>query len=172
MKINIGAGKQRGVDHFCVDAEQHPQAKRPLDLLHIFKFANEGSLENPLPLADGCADEVMNFHFIEHLYNWEAIHMVKEFYRLLKPGGLVIIECPDVLKSARNLLKGQRDQMGMWGLYGDWGHKNPYMMHKHGYSPETLGQLLKSAGFKHIVVKDPKTHGRRIDRDMRIEAVK
>lgn len=172
MKINIGAGKQTWPDYYCVDAEQHPKAPRPLDLLHIFEFAKDGTLLNPLPLADGCADEVVNFHFIEHIYYWEAIHMVKEFYRLLKPGGRVVIECPDIIKCARNLLKGQRDQLCMWGLYGDWGHGNPYMMHKHGYSPETLSRLLKDAGFRKIEVRSPQTHGARVTRDMRIEAIK
>lgn len=172
MKLNIGAGKQTWPDFFCVDAVQHPKATRPLDLVHTFEFAEDGALLNPLPLSDCSADLLANFHFIEHVYHWEAIHLVAEFYRLLKPGGLLIIECPDILKCARNLLKGHRDQLCMWGLYGDWGHKDPYMMHRHGYTPESLSALLKGAGFTGIKVLAPQTHGARGNRDMRIEAYK
>lgn len=171
MKINIGAGKQTWHDFFCVDAEPHPKATRPLDLIYFFEFKGE-KLVKPLPLPDECATEVHNYHFIEHVYAWEAPAVIKEFHRLLKPGGKLVLECPDIIKCAWNLIRGEKDQMCMWGLYGDWGHKNPLMMHKHGYSPDSMTKLLTRSGFQSIKICNPKTHGGRVKRDMRIEAIK
>lgn len=171
MKLNIGCGKQTWNDFYCVDAVQHAKADRPVDLIHAFQFDGE-QLVNPLPLADSVADELHNYHFIEHVYRWESPALLKEFRRLLKDGGRLIIECPDIKKAAQNLLSNAKDQLCMWPLYGDPSHKDPYMCHRWGYTPETLKALLKECGFKNVTQGRPQTHGARANRDMRIEAVK
>ena len=171
MKINFAAGRQTWNGFYCIDAQQHPKASRELDLLHAFRFDEQGRILNPLPLDDQCADEVHAYHFIEHVYAWEAQHVVAEFKRLLKPGGLLVLECPDIKKAAQNVLKGRDDQMTMWPLYGDPGHKDPFMCHRWGYTPASIMGLVRAAGFRTTRVMYPKTHGRRKDRDMRLEAL-
>lgn len=172
MKINVACGKQTWPDFFCVDAQRSPKATRDPDLLHAFEFAADGALLNPLPLADAVADEVHSYHFIEHVYAWEAPSLLRDWYRLLRAGGRLVLELPDIEKAARNLLAGLGDQMAMWPLYGDWNHKDPYMMHKHGYTPASITRLLAEHGFTRVQVLPPKTHGARANRDMRVEAVK
>jgi predicted SAM-dependent methyltransferase len=172
MKLNIGCGKQTWGGYYCVDAVRHPKARREPDLLHAFEFAKDGALLNPLPLADGCADELHSYHFVEHVYRWEATNLLAEFHRLLKPAGALVLELPNIAAAARNLIAGMDDQMAMWPLYGDWSHRDPYMMHKHGYTPGTIATLLKESGFNDIRVLPPVTHGAKANRDMRVEAVK
>lgn len=111
-------------------------------------------------------------HVIEHVYRWEANALVLEWARLLKSGGRLILELPNIDAAAKNLLAGQSDQMGMWPLYGDWSHRDPYMMHRHGYTPKTIVALAKECGFVNITMLPPKTHGARANRDMRLEATK
>jgi hypothetical protein len=60
--------------------------------------------------------------------------------------------------------------MGMWALYGDPNQKNPLHMHKWGYTPVTLHQLLKAAGFVIIQREVPETHV--ASRDFRMTAIK
>lgn len=172
MKINIACGKQTWPDFFCVDAVAHPKASRKPDLIHAFDFDNSGALIYPLPLADGCADEVHSYHFLEHVYRWEAPALVREFCRLLKPGGKLVLELPNIEAAARNLLAGMDDQMAMWPLYGDPGHRDPFMCHRWGYTPKTVYVLLEMHGFSHIKLSAPQTHGARANRDMRVEARK
>lgn len=172
MRINVACGKQTWDGYYCVDAVGHPKASRPPDLIHAFLFSPQGELINPLPLADESAEELCNFHFIEHVYRWEAPAIVAEFRRLLVPSGRLIMELPDIAKAAQHLLKGAKDQMCMWPLYGDPGTQDPYMCHRWGYTPTTITQLLHDGGFRKIKVCHPKTHGARINRDMRVEAVK
>ena len=171
MKINIGCGKQTWDGFYCVDAVNHPKATRPLDLAHAFVFKGE-QLTNPLPLSDGVASEVHNYHFIEHFYRWESPAVLREFHRLLQPGGKLIMELPDIEKCARNLLKQAKDQLCMWGFYGDPGWQDHYMCHRWGYTAVSISALLIDSGFTRISVLPPETHGARVDRDMRIEAIK
>lgn len=122
-----------------------------------------------IPLPDSCATEVMALHVIEHFYRWEAPAVLAEWRRLLEPGGLLILELPDLAKACRNLLAGKGDQMAMWPLYGDPGPRDPYNCHKWGYTPKTMAALLGECGFGKIKMLPPQTHGRRLERDMRVE---
>jgi predicted SAM-dependent methyltransferase len=170
MKINYGCGSHLIPGYFNIDAIAH-NGKQP-DLLHALSFSYDGSVINPTPLEDGCADELLALHVIEHVYAWEAPHLLAEWKRLLKPGGRLILELPNLRLACENFLAGLPDQMGMWPIYGDASHKDPYMMHKNGYTPETISALLYAAGFAYVTPLPPQTHGARLNRDMRVECVK
>lgn len=132
-----------------------------------------------VPLEDACADEIMCIHGIEHFYKWEADELAVEWMRLLKPDGLLVIECPDLIKCCENLLSGYAntgkppEQMSYWGIYGDPEGQNPYMGHKWGYTPKTLRGFLKGHGFVSIADEATQWHPTgRARRDMRITARK
>lgn len=163
MNLNIGCGKKVLNGWFNIDVQANPNAPRPPELL-----CDAGEID----LESGCADVVMALHLIEHFYRWEVEAILAEWFRLLKPQGKLILELPNLELACRNLLAGANDQMSMWPIYGDWNHKDPYMMHKHGYTPKTMKRLLVGGGFKSLQFMPPKTHGRRANRDMRVEAVK
>ena len=171
MKISFGCGKHTWDGFYCIDAVPHPQASRKPDLIYAAEFDDQ-NLILQIPLESECADEVHAYHLIEHVFAWEAPALVKEWMRLLRPGGRLILELPDILLAARNLLNGSRDQMSMWPLYGDWNHRDPYMMHKHGYTPATISALLESCGLVNVNTMPPQTHGAKVKRDMRVEAIK
>jgi predicted SAM-dependent methyltransferase len=169
MRVNFACGKQTWDGWYCVDAQQHSKASRPVDLLHAFRFDGK-TLLNSLPIYDQQADEVHAYHFIEHVYAWEAPAVIREFRRILKPGGRLVLELPNLEKACKNLLQKTTDQYSMWPLYGDPGTMDPFMCHRWGYTPKTITALLKGAGFKRIAVLPPQTHGARKNRDMRVEA--
>jgi len=132
-----------------------------------------------IPLDDGCADEIMCIHGIEHFYKWEAAALAVEWMRLLRSGGLLVIECPDIFKCCENLVSGYAssgkhpDQMSYWGIYGDPQESNPFMGHKWGYTPKTLRHFLKMHGFVNIADEETQWHpAGRVRRDMRITARK
>ena len=172
MKINFACGKQTWAGFYCIDAVRDPRASRDPDLLHALAFTPEGDVLNPVPLADGVASELHSYHFLEHVYAWEAPALVREWARLLKPAGLLVLELPDLRKACENVLQGRNDQMTMWPLYGDPSHRSVWMCHRWGYTPETVTQLLHDNGFRDIRVLQPQTHGAKLKRDMRVEAVK
>ncbi len=130
-------------------------------------------ISGALPFPDNYADEVMAIHLIEHFYPWEAENILTEWRRILKPGGVLVLECPDLMKVLRHAFTtGKLDgPMFFWPIYGDPGHKNPYMMHKWAYSPETLKAGLKQVGFE-LVAEKPAQYHKKEKRDMRVEAIK
>jgi hypothetical protein len=91
--------------------------------------------------------------------------------RVLKPGGKLILELPD-LKKVLEYFTYQPLPMGktMWALYGDPTHQNEHMCHRWAYTPATIGSLLHIVGFERIQSKEPQFHVK--GRDMRIECYK
>src|ERR1043165_6045687 len=116
LRLNLGCGRHVLSDGWTnIDAAISPRASRPPDILCDVK---------KIPLPDACAIEVMAIHLFEHLYRWECDDTIDEWRRLLRPGGLLVLEMPDLFKFCRNIIegipgKGHEDQLGMWGLYGD-----------------------------------------------------
>lgn len=168
LRLNVGAGSRRPDGYFNVDIQENPEALKKLDAVGHVKS---------IPLPDGCAKELMAIHLWEHLYRWECDEVITEWKRLLRPGGLLVLEMPDMIKFCKNILEGRMkggkhpDQLGMWAAWGDPRTQDPHMNHKWGWSPETMGHYLKSHGFTNIEHKQTVFHpAGRSHRDMRIEA--
>lgn len=155
VRLNIGAGAKRPEGFINVGLE--PEHDVQCDV-------------RQLPLPDGYADEAMAIHVLEHLERFDAPAALREWRRVLKPGGLLVLELPDLLKCCRNVLAGVSEQEGLYGLWGDPRLGDPLMMHRWGWTVRELRAELRAAGFTKIRERDPQFHGKRFHRDMRIEA--
>lgn len=177
MRLNIGCGRKVQDGYFNIDAAHSPKAPRAPELIYQFEFDDEGQLLDRIPLDDGVADEIQAIHIFEHFYRWTCEAVLAEFHRLLKPGGLLILELPDLMKCCENIISGRQgkhvDQLGRWGLYGDPTEKNKFMVHPWGWSPDELMQFLKANRFKEARHMPTKFHSTgKMHRDMRIEAIR
>lgn len=94
--LDIGCGRGEflrgfincGVQGFGVDRSRAAQKYCPQADLRTADLET-----SPLPFDDNTFDVVYSKSVIEHFYYPEKL--VKEIYRVLKPGGLVITLCPD-----------------------------------------------------------------------------
>ena len=125
-------------------------------------------------------DAVYSSHNIEHLYIHEAIEAVKEFRRVLKKTGYVMIICPDLISTCEEIIKkgpyeplyylknSQSNELskesyvsGIDILYG-WRSPiqqgNHYMAHKFAYSEKSLTSLFLDAGFKKVASTSRKSY--------------
>jgi predicted SAM-dependent methyltransferase len=129
-----------------------------------------------LPFDTDSADEVHAYHVLEHLRRWQADECLVEWVRVLKPGGLLVLEMPcldKVLDLFGYFIKRGKPidhRLTMWALYGDPNYQNDAMCHRWAYSVSELVGMLEQIGMKDITEQEPKTHIK--IRDMRLVATK
>jgi predicted SAM-dependent methyltransferase len=117
-----------------------------------------------LNLPDDYADSAYAIHVFEHFYRWEAEIVLKEWKRVIKPGGQLILELPcldKVIGVFIRAIEGNTpitDQATMWRLYGDPYYKDPHMVHRWCYPVAELIGLMEEAGFKDVHYAEPKYH--------------
>jgi len=165
MKIHMACGRHVLDGYVNVDMARHPSAKRDPELL--------GVDVKSLPIDDGVADEILAIHVFEHLCRWEVDPLLQEWARVMKSGGVLVLEMPDIIKCARNVIANVDDlRNGLLGIYGATDEKDPLMYHRWGWTFCTIKPLLEAAGFHRIKEKKPQWHGVRLNRDFRVECVK
>jgi len=111
-----------------------------------------------IPFKPNSVHEIYARHVLEHLTHKEAIRTLKHWLCVLKLGGRIDINVPDLRKHIEQLgekgyspyinFKVTNEEHAMAGFYG-W-QKNIYDIHKWGYTFETLSKLLREIGYNNI----------------------
>ncbi|HEY1326264.1 MAG TPA: methyltransferase domain-containing protein [Casimicrobiaceae bacterium] len=124
-----------------------------------------------LPFPDDYADEARAIHVIEHFWVWEALPLLQEWVRVLKPGAKLAIECPCLEKVlALAQVPECPPAMTYWALYGDPRYQEPAMMHRWCYGKMQLGKLMSQAGLVNVHAEPVQFH--QPIRDMRLVGYK
>jgi SAM-dependent methyltransferase len=166
VRLNLGCGDKILPGFVNVDVVEARAGQRPDVICDLHQLH---------PFADDSADEVMAIHVVEHFWRWEVEEVLREWLRVLKPGGRMVLECPNLLSAARELLadpeqRARADQAGqrsMWVFYGDPGWKDPLMIHRWGYTPASLAELMRQVGLVNVR-QEPAQYKLREPRDMRL----
>jgi SAM-dependent methyltransferase len=170
IKLNLGCGDKIIEGYINVDVVSSRAGKKP-DVIC--------DLHNLSVFESNSVDEILSVHVIEHFWQWEVVDILNEWKRVLKPGGKMIIECPNLISAAEEFLKnsdvaalgGQEGQRSMWVFYGDPGWRDPLMIHRWGYTPRSLATVMSTAGLIELK-QEPAQFKLREPRDMRISGVK
>jgi hypothetical protein len=95
--------------------------------------------------------------------------MYKEFYRILRPGGAAATEWPDLLKMCQEVVNNpdcfwthdkRLLKRTISGIYGDSvRYPDPTMLHKWGYSADSMSKIFVEAGFSRIEIQN-NLHGK------------
>ncbi len=124
-----------------------------------------------LPLSDGVAKEIQGIHLFEHLDRMEANNILREWFRVLAPGGKLVLELPCMDKICKLYEAGERNvRYIQFGIFGDPRYRRPEMLHKWCWSQDELKEELQNAGFSRVEFEEPKFHVPL--RDMRATAYK
>jgi SAM-dependent methyltransferase len=170
VRLNLGCGDKILPGYVNVDVVESRVGKKPDVICDLHQLK---------PFPDNHADEVMAIHVVEHFWRWEVEAILREWVRVLKPGGKMILECPNLVSACEEFLKdtdtrSREDQAGqrtMWVFYGDPSWKDPYMIHRWGYTPHSLKILLDAVGLVDVK-QEPVQFKLRESGDMRIVGVK
>lgn len=166
IKLNLGCGDKLLPGFINVDVASERSGKKPDIICDV----------RDLKLIESnYADEVLAVHVIEHFWRWEVLDILIEWKRVIKPGGLIILECPNLISACEEFLKdpltkagpGPEGQKTMWVFYGDPKWQDPLMNHRWGYTPHSLAMLMHEAGFIKIA-QEPAQFKLKEPRDMRI----
>ena len=166
-KLNVGSGEMLLSE--WINYDLRVWKKRGLETDIIGTVADLTSL-----LPHNYFAQILSAHMIEHLQIPEAIRMLKDFYILLRPGGMAIIEGPDVLGAYWYYIEVKNSVQGLVNcLYA--GHNvtryGPEMQHVSGWTGCSVAQHMAEIGYyiKHVGVGQTHGMGRR---DFRAVGVK
>lgn len=170
VRLNLGCGDKILPGYVNVDVVASRAGKRPDVLCDLHDLS---------VFPDNHADEIMAIHVVEHFWRWEVEDVLREWVRVLKPGGRMILECPNLVSACEEFLKdpdvfsheGKDGQRTMWVFYGDPSWKDPFMIHRWGYTPNSLKKLMESIGLSNVL-QEPARYKLREPRDMRVVGVK
>lgn len=166
VRLNLGCGDKILPGYVNVDVVESRAGKRPDVICDLHRLT---------PFADDSTDEVMAIHVVEHFWRWEVEDILREWVRVLKPGGRMVLECPNLTSACEEFLKDpdrasrptKEGQRTMWVFYGDPSWRDPYMIHRWGYTPASLGLLLENVGLVKVR-QEPAQYKLREPRDMRV----
>ena len=135
MKLHLGCGVRNfGPDWYHVDNEIYD---------HI-----QWRDVTKIPFRSNTCDIVYASHLFEYFDRQEAVNVLLEWKRVLKPEGILRLAVPD-FEQLCNLYKGGLPMDSVIGpLYGKWSH--PPIYHKTAYDFESLSKVLESVGFKNV----------------------
>jgi SAM-dependent methyltransferase len=119
-----------------------------------------GSMLDMAAVADASVDAIYSAHNIEHVYAHEVSQVLKEFLRVLKPDGFLVVTCPDLQSVCQLVAEDKLNDAAYTSQAGPispldilYGHGEAlaaghhYMAHKCGFTLKTLTQALHAAGF-------------------------
>jgi glycosyltransferase involved in cell wall biosynthesis len=109
-----------------------------------------------LPYANDSADEIMAYHIIEHFSYGNIQKALREWCRVLKPGGRLHLETPDFLASCKEFIS--RDEAGrrlMHGHFFSEAGDTPGQLHYFLFTEFHLGWMLERMGFRNMKRLEP-----------------
>ncbi len=139
MKINLGSGERPLPGFVNVDIlEDAPGVDVVADI------------SERLPFEDHSADLIYAAHILEHFPNDQVPVLLRDWRRVLRDGGQLLVAVPDLDVIARMLVERSgwfTPPHAPWigAIYG--GQKDAYDFHKTGFTAPWLAYLLSEAGF-------------------------
>jgi len=158
LRINLGCGIKPMKGYVNVDLQ-----------CRCADFLMDIASPDPWPWDENSAERIESYHVIEHLTEDQGKQLVERAYHTLKPGGVLVLECPDLAALCRRYAKSTRKVR--WEIYGmsRWGD---HMGHRFGYCADTFRLLLSRTGFTEIVTGPGTDYHNKLGDCVRVEARK
>jgi glycosyltransferase involved in cell wall biosynthesis len=149
VKLNLGCGEKPMPGFVNCDLFPNPHVDEVFSL-------------DDIPYADSTVQEINSEHSLEHLPRLRAEKALREWARVLAPGGKLTLKVPDVELCCRSFVDNpqQRESWWLFTLYGiqDFRHlaaDNPFpdevnygQIHYTGFTKDSLSKLLRQNGLE------------------------
>lgn len=136
IKLHLGCGwRYFGSDWIHIDGGDYPHS-------------SSGDI-TALPYQDNTVDLIYASHVLEYFDRQEAVEVLTEWHRVLKPGGILRLAVPNFRAMARLYVEENYPIESFLGpLYGRMKMDGEYIYHKTAYDRESLNALLIKLGFE------------------------
>ena len=136
MKLNLGC-KTRPIPGFVnMDFEEYPTVDVVGDVSDLSRFKDES------------IEEIYASHILEHFKSPQTVPVLKEWFRVLKPGGILYVATPDFKRAIEMYDKVGLSEWLVYYMYGDQLHKGTY--HYTTFDEKRMDGLLKKVGFAEV----------------------
>lgn len=175
VKLHLGCGEVYLDGYINIDgvgelASENPElvAEKITDVARYFKkpyklelFGHDKRGRNVVDILadvtdlsefdDNSADEMLSVNLIDHFRFQDLPDVMKEWRRVLKPGGSLIIDVGDAVGNAQKIVDAKTKEEMEWALRLMYCHsRDKYDSHHWGYSPKYLEQLMNEWGFTQL----------------------
>jgi predicted SAM-dependent methyltransferase len=136
MKLHLGCGKRYipGFIHMDVQKFDHIDYQTEVDNLDM--------------VEDNSCSLVYTCHVLEHFKPEKIPAVLREWYRVIRPGGICRISVPDFAAICRVYMVNQELSEVIGPIFGRQDYL--YNIHRTIFDYETLGKYLIEAGFKTV----------------------
>lgn len=140
MKLHLGCGKRfiPGYKHVDVIHYDHIDYLCSVDHLPVF--------------ADNSVDVIYTCHVLEHFNRMRVPQVLSEWYRVLKPGGVLRVSVPDFAALAELYRQTEDLSLVLGPLFGRQDYL--YNIHYMTFDFTTLRAALETARFKDVARYD------------------
>lgn len=169
VRLHLGCGPEKRAGWINIDANAAagPDIVADVESLPQFEAAS-------VDVIEAC-------HLFEHLTYSQARAALAEWARVLKPGGELLLELPDLDACVRILGKYKDERgfdLGLIGIFG-WppaiDEEGAPQIHKWGWTRAALSAALREAGFQQVEfgpITQTWRAAAKVGRDMRLRAVR
>lgn len=117
-----------------------------VDLSHVDLVFD---IRQRFPIADDVIAEIFSAATLEHFRERDNLHILREFFRILRPGGTLQISTPDMEAIAKSILAGEDLSVINQHLFGKYkgGATEDYDLHRWMYPAKSMMHVLRTIGF-------------------------
>lgn len=136
MKLHLGCGKRYIPGYVHIDAVDYP---------HVDHVA---TIDNLSFIPDNSVQVIYNCHVLEHFKRKEVDRVLREWFRILKPEGVLRISVPDFAKLSELYQRYGKLDMVIGALFGRGDYL--YNIHYNVFDFNSLSEALKKVGFNNV----------------------
>lgn len=136
MKLHLGCGRRYIPGFIHIDA---------VDYSHVDHVT---TIDNLSFIPDNSVELIYNCHVLEHFKRRDVGRVLREWHRVLRPGGTLRISVPDFAKICEVYQKFGQLDLVIGPLFGRQDYL--YNIHYNVFDFATLSRVLENAGFVNV----------------------
>lgn len=136
MKLHLGCGKRNIPGFVHIDAVDYP---------HVDHVA---TIDNLSFIPDNSVDLIYNCHVLEHFKRKDVVRVLREWFRVIKQGGILRISVPDFAKLCEVYQRERNLGLVVGALFGRQDYL--YNIHYNVFDLNSLSEVLQQAGFEKV----------------------